>query len=105
VSETTLSAEVEAALTRLVLSTEMERVWEKLYPEEAWDDDYYAGCERLDKEAEATLRTALERSARIEAAAKVYVDTHPCPPENRISGGSCAHEDRLRAALNDREDG
>jgi hypothetical protein len=95
VSETTLSAEVEAAL---------ELVGECY--QRAWRDGRWKWVP-LTAEV-ATLRTALERSARIEAAAKKSVDyvDHLTYYRRAASVEHTAMiRSWLRPALNDREDG
>jgi hypothetical protein len=84
-SETTLSAEVEAALEELASALENP----------TYDlGDLYASKAHL-----ATLRTALERAGRIEAAARDYFRInnmeHSTVPDCRCS--RCT----LRAALNE----
>jgi hypothetical protein len=97
VSETTLSAEVEAAL---LLRTTKALLTCGRNPN--------CDCSPCVVEAqEATLRTALERSARIEAAAKEVLSDHS---ERVTCGLGDTQPNRmmvmgdLRAAL-DREDG
>jgi hypothetical protein len=96
-SDITLSAEVEAALTRI------ENCSETL--------DCADGCcthiEDRHTEDAATLRTALERAARIEAAAQELEAS-----QESVNGANdetyrrlSAAKNALRAALNDREDG
>jgi hypothetical protein len=91
-SETTLSAEVEAALTRIENCSE------------TWDcaDGCCTHIEDRHTEDAAILRTALERSARIEAA--VRDDRGRCFMDERYRCDSCRYTDTC-AALNDREDG
>jgi hypothetical protein len=93
VSETTLSAEVEAAL--LVG-----------HPCPCPNP---CPCEALERwvDADRILRTALERSARIEAAAQELEAS-----QESVNGANdetyrrlSAAKNALRAALNDREDG